>query len=454
MRAGRRILLVAAVAVVSTGLATGAWAAGAGAEKADQTPAQGLGCCPEDLLRDMVEGADRLCYQGVRRSLGSWPRGGGRVRLYRDGAERLRVEVLGEGDEPVRTMLRVGGRSWWWSAREPSGWRERSGRRGPPGSWKHLDLLLRNYRVKLLGREELLGRPVALLGLTSEHPNRPRARLWVDLGTCLNVKMEKISPSGERTVGFEFTELSFPDRIEDKVFAVPTVTVKAPAEEGQGRRGHRPRTFADLAELARTVEAPLVVPQVVPAGFAETDISLLPRMAVVRIGYSDGLSEISLYQTPRAPGDTLTPNRPAGSEKGEATEPAAKGVESPATSKAGEGPAATGRRHGGRRGGRRGGRPGLPTEFEEMAWQGVVLQVARTRGMTFVRRTVVVGEPAVDVRTTVVGEIGDDELKAMSASLVEYRVPPPVGRPTRVSGPSAQGEGTVKGSSAGEEERR
>jgi len=43
--------------------------------------------------------------------------------------------------------------------------------------------------------------------------------------------------------------------------------------------------------------------------------------------------------------------------------------------------------------------------------------------MTFVGRTLVVGEPPAEVRTTVVGEIGEDELKEMSASLVEWRVP-------------------------------
>ncbi len=395
MRAGSRALVLV---VVLTG---GLWAGGEGAGQAGEGLAEGLAPTPEELLRAMVERAEELRYQGVRRSLGDWAPTAHRMRLYRDGAERVRFELLGDGDEPVRIMLRVEGRSWRWSARESEGWRERPGRSGPRGPWRHLDLLLRNYRVELLRREEFLGRPTAVLRVASERAHRPQARLWVDLGTFLNVKLEKTSPSGDRAFGFEFVELSFPDRIEETVFAVPAETQEKPAGRRPGRRGWSQR-FATLAELARAVELPVVVPKVVPGGFAETDISLLSRMAVVRIGYSDGLSEISFYQARRDPGAALR-HRGEGRPTERTAQPEHSGPGSPMAA--------------------RGRHRRWPAGFEEVDWQGVTLRVARARGMTFVRRTVSVGEPGVQVRTTVVGEIGEDELKAMSASLVEYQVP-------------------------------
>jgi hypothetical protein len=54
-----------------------------------------------------------------------------------------------------------------------------------------------------------------------------------------------------------------------------------------------------------------------------------------------------------------------------------------------------------------------------------MLRVGRAPGMVVVRRNLTVGTPAVEVQTTVVGEIGEDELKAMSASLSGYQQPVP-----------------------------
>ena len=367
------------------------------------------GRSPEELLRAMVERAGQLRYEGVRRSLGGWPGRSVRVRLYRDGPERLRVEVLGDEDRPVRIMVRVGERLHFWSAREPGRWRERPAGGRPRGPWRHLDLLLRNYRVEFVGQEAFLGRPAAVLRLRSEHPDRPQARLWVDLETSLNLKLEKVNPGGERTLGFEFLSLSFPQEMDPATFSVPTGGEEGAEEEGTGRRSGRARRrrFADLAELAQAAEGPLVVPLAVPAGFVETGFSLLPRMGLARIGYSDGLSEISLYQSPpRTPGDRF------------------RGAEGSAASAGpGQGP---------RRGAGRHPRRPQPEAFEEVEWRGVRLRVARSGGMTFVRRTLTVGEPPVEVRTTVVGEIGEEELKEMSASLGEYRVP--------AAGPGVSGE--------------
>lgn len=360
---------------------------------------------PEELLRAMAERTGRVHYQGVRRSLGGWPGRAVRVRLFRDGPERLRLEVLGgeEEEEPLRVVVRRGERLYVWSVREPGRWRSRSAGERPRGPWRHLDLLLRNYRVEFVGQEEFLGRPAAVLLLTGKHPGRPQARLWVDLETCLNLKLEKVNPGGERTLGFEFVSLSFPEEMDPALFSVPEGVEEAvgggPAQAGgpSGRPpGARRRRFASLEELAQAVGRPLLVPRAVPAGFVATEFSLLPGMGVARIGYSDGLSEISLYQSP--------PKGPGGPPRG------AEGTPGGSTS-------------GRRRRAEGGGHPRRrwPWNSEEVQWQGVKMRVARLRGMTFIRRTLSVGEPPVEVPTTVVGEIDEEELKAMSASLGEYR---------------------------------
>jgi negative regulator of sigma E activity len=429
----------AATAVVLLSLVVGqGWAAAPGGEGAPAALAADA-LSPVDLLRAMVEREPTLRYQAVRASLGGRQPGGRRERVYRDGADRARVEVLGEDGQPVRTVVRVGDRAAFWSAREPSSWRQGALPGEHWGAWQHLDLVLANYQVERVGQEEFLGRPVVVLQLTGKHADRPRVRLWIDRESCLNVKLEKASPSGKRVLGFEFLELSFPERFDESLFTLPQagqgpVSPGAGAEKGEEQRPAQPeqarqpwvKRFNDLESLAGGTEAPVVVPGVVPEGFRATDFSLLSRMGVLRVGYSDGLSEISLYQSsgreargregdeerPRAPG-----RRPEGPEAGRERDP-------------GSSPRAeTGRE--GREGGehpREGGgwqQRVWPTEFTEVTWQGVTLRVGQASGMVVVRRNLTVGTPAVEVQATVVGEIGEDELKVMSASLSGYQRPVP-----------------------------
>jgi negative regulator of sigma E activity len=427
---------------------------------------------PVELLRAMVEQEPTLRYQGVRVSLGDQERAGRRERVYRGGGERIRVELLDASGQPVRTVVRVGERAWFWSARDPDSWREGAFPVEHWGAWRHLDLVVANYQVEPLGEETFLGRPVVLLRLASRQANRPSVRLWVDRETCLNVKLEKTSPSGQRVLGFEFVELSFPEKLDDLLFTIPQASQgtggggegrgaaggdegQRTASGGEGRgaagggegAGKGPATppqearqpwvkrLSDLDSLARATEAPVVVPRVVPTGFKATEFSLLSRMGVVRIGYSDGLSELSLYQSS---GKELRERPAAGAGESHGVEAHPRPVAGKPEGEEAErerAPRPSVREEEGR-GAREGGeRPpeGVgrqqrmwPKEFTEVAWQGVTLRVGRAPGMVIVRRALTVGTPAVEVQATVVGEIGEDELKAMSASLEGYQRPAPV----------------------------
>jgi len=481
MRTGSRAAALVVVAALlaaghlSAGEPVGEAAARASAVPANAVPASPAAASgapakavrPVDLLRAMVEREPVLRYQGLRVGLPDRGRAGRRERVYRDGAERIRVEVLDASGEPVRTAVRVGERAWFWSAREPASWRESPFPMEHWGAWRQLDLLLTNYRVESPGEEAFLGRPVVLLRLASPHADRPSVRLWVDRETCLNVKLEKASPSGERVLGFEFVELSFPEKLDEALFTIPQPNPGAVGDgegqkaaggssegpgaagvgEGGGKRpaapseqGRQPwvKRFGDLNSMVLATEAPVVVPQVVPAGFRATDFSLLSRMGVVRIGYSDGLSELSLYQSagregrggrPAAGGGEPAPlgrgpesHRTPGQRPEDAEAERERGPRPPARGEAGrEG------REGGERPPEGGGRQqrGWPRDFAEVTWEGVALRVGRAPGMVVVRRTLTVGTPAIEVQTTVVGEIGEDELKAVSASLSGYQQPVP-----------------------------
>jgi len=169
-------------------------------------------------------------------------------------------------------------------------------------------------------------------------------------------------------------------------------------------------------------------------------------MGVVRIGYSDGLSELSLYESSgRERGGRPAPSggepggaevharpparRPEGAEPGpeRGPRPPGRGEASRGGREGGDRPGERAGEHPGERSSEGGGRPERfwPREFVEVTWQGVTLRVGRTPGMVVVQRTLTVGTPAVEVQTRVMGEVGEDELKAMSASLERYQRPGP-----------------------------
>jgi len=380
----------------------------AAAEK--RTPGSPRG--PEEaarLLRDMVAAESELRYQGVRQSTGSWSGRSRRVRIYRDGSRRSRIEVLDTDGKPRRIIVRDQDEAPTRSGQEQAGRHQRAGRSRAHRPWRNLDLVLQNYQVRWERDERFLGRPVAVLHLWSQRPDRPRVRLWIDLASKLNVKLERTSPGGDHAFGFEFVELSFPDTFDSELFSAPPDAEERSAEDfggDPGRRRQRIRRFDSLEGLAPALKTPVLVPEVIPAGFQQVGYSLLEPMGVARIGYSDGLSEISLYEGRRRERTAGGPRRgqPAGEREDE--RPA--------------GPAEPGGRDVGRRSGRGRRRPGLEG-FTEVVTDGVKLQVGRMRGMVFVRRTVLAGDPPVGIGTTVVGEIDVGELQRMSASLVQYR---------------------------------
>jgi negative regulator of sigma E activity len=420
MLAGKHIVGVALVGVLI-----------AVAQAAQRAPAGPAHSSDEavGLLRAMVAAEPGLLYEGVRQTGGGERERSRSVRIYHDGARRSRIELLNDDGEVRRIIVRDGSRVWIRLVGEEDahdGWHRQPDRAGSERyqPWQSLDLILKNYRVRRDSDETFLGRPTAVLSISSERPNRPHVRLWVDLATKLNVKLERTAPGGERVFGFEFVQLSFPRSFDDALFEVPSSPEPTPGPEGRrgardsreagdSGRWRRIERFDSLGELSTAMKVPLWVPGKVPAGFERTEYSLVLPMGVARIGYSDGLSEISLYER-------VHRGRPRTAEGRRRERPPA-GSGAPAGDQGPERPGPSRRREGDRRAERgRRRRPRIES-LSEVTVEGVKLQVGHMGNMVFVRRTVTAGDPPMDVEMTVVGEIDAGELERMGASLVEYR---------------------------------
>lgn len=159
---------------------------------------------------------------------------------------------------------------------------------------ERLRLLTQNYKMKLLGREKVAGRPVHVVELTSVHGNRGTHRLWLDHDTVVPLRVERRSSAGKLLERTEFREISFPESVSpehfrlelpDKVEVTTTVRLLASARS--------------LSELSEPVPFPARLPAYLPKGYELLDLHLFEAKGVKSLHWrlSDGLTTLSLFMT-------------------------------------------------------------------------------------------------------------------------------------------------------------
>jgi outer membrane lipoprotein-sorting protein len=157
-----------------------------------------------------------------------------------------------------------------------------------------ISLALERHRVRLLGSEEVIGRPTAVVSLWPRSGGRER-RLWIDRATGVALRVEERDPSEGLVLTAYFTRISFGLNLPPALFQ-PTRPAGARVITQTGPVG----PLVPLAVLQRTVRFPVRVPQTLPGGF-----TLLGGMPVrdgpvlaAQLQYSDGARVISLFITP------------------------------------------------------------------------------------------------------------------------------------------------------------
>lgn len=161
---------------------------------------------------------------------------------------------------------------------------------------ERLRLLTRNYRLKLKGRDAVAGRPVHVVDLVSNHPNRGWQRLWLDQDHAVPLRVERHAPNGRLLERTEFREIDFPERLDPGEFhmelpnnAAVTTSVKLLAS---GRT---------LSEVRDQIPFEVRLPGFVPPGFEVLDLHLFESRGVKSLHWrlTDGLTTLSLFLTER-----------------------------------------------------------------------------------------------------------------------------------------------------------
>jgi outer membrane lipoprotein-sorting protein len=259
-------------------------AASAGASQEVPTP---LG-----ILRRAVEAPLRVDYEGTKVVTAVRQEGAETVRvaIWHRHPHAYRMEFLSPRRLAGRMLLDDGLTTWHY---EPS---LHLAIRGPSlgrSEASQVEPIPENYVARLLGTDQVAGRPAYLLALLPKAEGVTR-RFWVDRATGLVLKSEEAD--AERGVYFTstFTRITF-GPLPPEIFRF-----HRPAGVRVVEIAGEPRPLVRLSELSRAVGFPTVAAAELPAGFRYRGggVSRFGGLVAAVLWYSDGATTVSLFQLP------------------------------------------------------------------------------------------------------------------------------------------------------------
>jgi len=156
------------------------------------------------------------------------------------------------------------------------------------------ELLLKNYRIHYLGADEVAGRAVWVLELEPARSGKPHQRLWIDQETRVILENKRFRSGAHSATLSRFTRFEPKKDIPDDLFncAASSGTIDA--------HGLDPDFFS-LEEMEQSTGKASKYPRELPGDFTfeSADFFEVKNQTVWHIRYTDGLTTVSLFDTPR-----------------------------------------------------------------------------------------------------------------------------------------------------------
>ncbi len=159
---------------------------------------------------------------------------------------------------------------------------------------RDLTLLLRNYRVRDLGTEDVIGRQTVVIVLDPKGAG-VRHQLWVDRATGTVLRSEETDPARGVILSTYFSRISFSLNLPEASFQFRT-----PAGARVFRMFTTEGDSMSPAALEKRVRFRVLIPPVLPEGytFHGGALSRFGSLTSVYLRYSDGGNLISFFEAP------------------------------------------------------------------------------------------------------------------------------------------------------------
>ena len=175
---------------------------------------------------------------------------------------------------------------------------------GPMEGRRDWELLLRNYRVRAEGEEEVAGRMARRLAVLSRRRRQPAMRVWVDPSTKVALRTDNFDTHGRRVARALLESVDFSKAPDDEVLQIPEHWRKI-------WPGGEPGESTTVAQFAATAHFTPLPPTHTPRGYQSQGLySRTGRSGRkhAEFRYRDGLRTLSVFE--RRPPDGLGPGGP------------------------------------------------------------------------------------------------------------------------------------------------
>jgi len=216
------------------------------------------------------------------------------IRVSHAPPDRWRREALDSEGKPLLIIVSDGRTQWTYDVRRSLV------RKGEPADpdYKLMDpdeelaLLMRNYELKLSGKEPVAGRSASVLEVSSRITGKPARRLWIGKDGLI-LRRIAYGEDGAETSSMEFVRIGpLPKGQADFSFVAPP-----------GVRVVESRWKPDFMDLEEAADASGLEPRLpawLPQGFVFESVNVMPFKSgsILHLRFTDGADALSLFQCP------------------------------------------------------------------------------------------------------------------------------------------------------------
>lgn len=156
---------------------------------------------------------------------------------------------------------------------------------------ENLALLLKNYRASLARSDQVAGRKCYVIHLIPNYSGNPSKKLWIDYSTFIPLKTERYDADGKLVMSTQFTSINLSARPPRSTFDVPDgwKIVELPGQP----------SVSNAQAASKVAGFSLLEPSYVPRGYVREGYFICetcPRACCAGVRYSNGLNTISIFQ--------------------------------------------------------------------------------------------------------------------------------------------------------------
>jgi len=164
-------------------------------------------------------------------------------------------------------------------------------------------ILLKNYKARVLDGGSVAGRNTYLIEIEPKNSGRPSSKIWIDKEKSITLKTEQYNAKKMLQRVIAYSTIDFEPVIDDTSFQIPRKfwDKKRPFRQSDREEiWNYTQEKPDLDKLKDKVHFEIILPDRVSGGFALQSINIIKigKEQNIHLKYTDGLTTLSVFQSP------------------------------------------------------------------------------------------------------------------------------------------------------------